>query len=66
MKYVAKIKQIKAKPHDAMPFQRTSIFKPISNIRTLKMIKNEVRYRFNQNTPVYKFAHLSLFITYTL
>lgn len=52
------IKQIKAKPHDTIPFQRTSIFKPITSMSTLRMIKNAVRYRFKHNTPVYKFMLL--------
>ena len=46
VKYVAKIKQIKASPHDKIPFQRTSIRKPNIIIKRLKIIKVIVKYLF--------------------
>jgi len=46
VKYVAKIKQIKASPHDTIPFQRTSIRNPNIIIKRLKIIKIIVRYLF--------------------
>lgn len=46
MKYVAKIKQIKAIPHDKIPFHRTSICKPMMITKILNIIKAAVKYLF--------------------
>src|SRR5690625_261327 len=63
VKYVAKIKQIKASPHDKIPFQRTSIRKPNIIIKRLRIIKVIVKYLFiilhleNDSSTIFRFHY---------
>src|SRR5690625_4345087 len=58
-KYAAKMKQMSAKPHDRIPFQRTSNPKPTNRIIMLKSKKVSVKYRFMISTSIIKGGYYS-------